>query len=454
MIRRPVWFALLLLVVAALACSPFAGNAQSSDNASPEIAETNTPPAIPTDIPGSQPTESPATDTTPAPVSPVPGSDDPNSTAAPTTEPVPTQAQTLSPDDFFAFNITLEQVAGGFDTPIGVTNAGDGSGRLFVVEKPGRIIIVEGGARRSAPFLDISNRVQSSGSEQGLLGLAFHPNYAQNGIFFVNYTGFGGVTIVSRFEVTDDPYLASPSSEVEILRQEQPAANHNGGQLAFGPDGYLYIGLGDGGGAGDQYGNAQNGGTLLGSLVRVDINVTPYAIPQGNPFVGIPSVLDEIWATGLRNPWRFSFDRATGDLYIADVGQDSYEEVSYQPANSPGGENFGWPITEGRHCYNPNPCDQNGLTLPVVEYSRSGPHCSVIGGYVYRGSRYSQINGVYVFSDWCSGTIWGLNTTPGAGWPVRELLLTNRQITSFGEGDDGELYVVDMQGTLYRIVAQ
>ena len=234
--------------------------------------------------------------------------------------------------------LELQLVAGGLETPVGLAHAGDGSGRLFVVEKVGRIRVFQDGELLAAPLLDISDRVGSAQSEQGLLGLAFHPGYAENGLFFVNYTDRQGATVVSRFSMAagwepDGPPAADPGSEVPLLKLDQPASNHNGGHLAFGPDGYLYIGTGDGGGSGDKYGNGQNGATLLGAMLRLDVDSgEPYTIPADNPFVGDPDIRDEIWAMGLRNPWRYSFDRLTGDLYIADVGQNLYEEVNLQPA--------------------------------------------------------------------------------------------------------------------------
>jgi glucose/arabinose dehydrogenase len=297
--------------------------------------------------------------------------------------------------------------------------------------------------------------VGSSGSEQGLLGLAFHPGYAQSGLFFVNYTDRAGDTVVSRFSLGADPARADPASEVVLLALEQPAANHNGGHLAFGPDGYVYIGTGDGGASGDRFGNGQNGATLLGAMLRLDVDGgEPYAVPPGNPFLDDPGVRDEIWAIGLRNPWRYSFDRLTGELYIADVGQNQYEEVNVQPAGSPGGENYGWPIMEASHCFpESQTCSQEGLILPVVEYDH-GQGCSVTGGYVYRGETFPSLRGIYLFGDYCSGRIWGLARSAGGTWQAAELAQTDLRISSFGEDEAGELYVLDMgNGVLYRIGA-
>jgi glucose/arabinose dehydrogenase len=354
-----------------------------------------------------------------------------------------------------AVELELVLVVAGLDTPVGIANAGDGSGRLFVLEKRGRIQVVRDGAVMSTPFLDITGRVGSSQNEQGLLGLAFHPDYAESGRFFANYTNRAGDTVVSRFSVAADPNRADPASEVVLLTLDQPAGNHNGGHLAFGPDGYLYIGTGDGGGAADQYRNGQNGQTLLGAMLRLEVNrAEPYAIPEGNPFVGNPNVRDELWAIGLRNPWRYSFDRLTGDLYIADVGQNMYEEVNFEPAGDPGGRNYGWPIMEGLHCFPADrPCERTGLTMPVREYDHT-QGCSVTGGYVYRGQEFPNLSGIYLFADYCSGRIWGLAFIDGE-WQVERLAREDVHISAFGEDEAGELYVVDMAGgQLFKLMAR
>lgn len=366
-------------------------------------------------------------------------------TAAPPT-PIPSQV------DLKRVKVELRLAAGGLNQPVGLAHAGDGSGRLFVIEKGGTIRIIQNGTVLPTPFLDIDDRVNSESSERGLLGLAFHPRYAENGYFYVNYSDVAGDTAVSRFSVTGDPNVADSTTEKLILALDQPAANHNGGHLAFGPDGYLYIGMGDGGRAGDAFGNAQNGATLLGDMLRLDVdNGDPYAIPPDNPFVNDPDVLDEIWAMGLRNPWRYSFDRLTGDLYIADVGQNTYEEVNIQAAASRGGENYGWPIMEGQHCYEAETCDSIGFVLPIVEYGRS-QGCTVIGGYVYRGPSFPAIYGVYFFGDFCSGLVWGLAQSNGK-WQAVRLLETGLQIVSFGEDEAGEIYLTDIaDGGVYQIV--
>jgi glucose/arabinose dehydrogenase len=353
--------------------------------------------------------------------------------------------------------VTLQTVTGGLDTPVGIANAGDGSGRLFILEKIGRIRVVQNGALAATPFLDISDRVGAGGSEQGLLGLAFHPRYVQNGFLFVNYTDRQGNTVVSRFSAQADPGRADPASEAVLLTLEQPASNHNGGHLAFGPDGYLYIGTGDGGGAGDRYDHGQNGQTLLGAMLRLDVDSQqPYALPESNPFAGVPGVRDEIWALGLRNPWRYSFDRLTGDLYIADVGQNMYEEVNFQPSSDPGGQNYGWPLMEGLHCFPADrACDRTGLTLPVREYDHT-QGCSVTGGYVYRGQEFPLLTGIYLFGDYCSGRIWGLVRSGASGdWQVAGLAQADVRLSAFGEDEQGELYLVDMGGgVLFKIIAR
>ena len=350
-------------------------------------------------------------------------------------------------------DLVLQQVDVGYIDPVVVTGAGDGSGRLFVVEQQGQILIVGGGA-----FLDISSLVDSSGNEQGLLGLAFHPDFESNGFFFVNYThdpvGSGpDVTRVSRFEVSaGDPDIADPSSETIILEIEQPAWNHNGGDLHFGPDGYLYIATGDGGGGRDQFQNAQNLGSLLGKLLRIDVDgAGPYEIPPDNPFVGQGNALDEIWAYGLRNPWRFSFDRFTGDLFIGDVGQTQVEEIDLQRASSAGGENYGWNCMEGDVTVNFNPCDGTPLTAPILVYNHD-LGCSVTGGYLYRGD-IGGLNGRYVFGDFCTGVIWFASANAGM-WSAEVFLDTTIKISSFGEDDHGELFVLDHNGgVVYRFVS-
>jgi len=362
--------------------------------------------------------------------------------------------------------LELVPVASGLSTPVVVTNAGDGSNRLFIVEKVGRIRIVENGALLATPFLDIDPIVNSGGSEQGLLGLAFHPNYTGTGYFYVNYTDSSGDTVVSRFSVTaGDPNIADPGSEFEIISIVQPFTNHNGGQIEFGPDGYLYIGMGDGGSGGDPGDRAQNLAVLLGKMLRIDIdNSDPpldYRIPADNPFVGASGAAEEIWAYGLRNPWRFSFDRTTGDLFIGDVGQNLYEEIDFQPASSAGGENWGWRCYEATHPYNTSGCGPIGeYDMPILEYSHSSGRCSVTGGYRYRGVLAPGLRGAYLFGDYCSGDVWaGVYDEMGGTWSSVDLNFTENlfSLRTFGEDEQGNVYlsagstvyVINELGTLF-----
>ena len=348
--------------------------------------------------------------------------------------------------------VNLRPVVEGLDRPVVVAHAGDGSGRLFIAQQGGEILVFDGTRLLPVPFLDLSSSV-SSGSEQGLLGLAFHPNYETNGLFYVNLTDAAGDTQILRFTVSADANVADPGSVVPLLSVDQPFANHNGGQLVFGPDGKLWIGLGDGGSAGDPGNRAQSGSTLLGKILRIDVDQgVPYGIPLDNPFVADPAVRDEIWALGLRNPWRFSFDRLTGDLFIADVGQNAWEEVSFEPVTSGGGRNYGWRRMEGAHCFNPaSNCDDGSLVLPILEYSHS-LGCSITGGYRYRGAEMPERFGTYFFGDFCSGRIWGgIENVETGTWTSTELLDSELLISTFGEDERGELYAADLNGTLYRL---
>ncbi len=350
-----------------------------------------------------------------------------------------------APDD-----LTLVPVADGFDFPLAIRNAGDGSGRLFVVEQGGQIWIVDDGVVSLTPFLDISDRVQAGG-EEGLLGLAFHPDYESNGFFYVNYTRDGSPgleTVIERYSASaGDPDVADPDSDFLVLEIDQPYAPHNGGDIHFGPDGYLYIGLGDGG----DFATAQDLGSLLGKMLRIDVDGgTPYAIPADNPFVGVPGALDEIWAWGFRNPFRWSFDRATGDMLIGDVGEKLWEEIDFLPAESPGGENFGWPCREGAHDFMPGgPTCGGPLVDPVLEYSHDFG-CSVIGGYVYRGGAIPGLVGTYIYNDWCSGVTWlATETGPGIWESTPWDPFPTFGVVGYGEGEDGELYVV-VYGSISR----
>ena len=352
--------------------------------------------------------------------------------------------------------VGLQEVASGLSFPLYLTAPPGDLARLFIVEKTGAIRIVRDGVLLPAPFLDLAGRV-STGAEQGLLGLAFDPAYADNGRFVVHYTDVGGTTTVSAFRVAaDDTDRADPASETVLLTVEQPFENHNGGQIVFGPDGMLYIGLGDGGGGGDPGGRGQSLTDLLGAILRVDVRSgTSYTVPADNPFAGRPDARGELWSVGLRNPWRFSFDGATGDLYIADVGQNAWEEVDVVTAAQGAGRgaNFGWSITEGRHCYASPACDPAQFTLPLVEY----PHaqgCSVTGGFVYRGAAIPALQGHYFYADYCQGWVRSFRLQDGQAvepqqWPT---LAPGGAVPSFGQDAAGELYVLSTEGRVFRIV--
>ena len=332
---------------------------------------------------------------------------------------------------------------GSVELPVQVTNAGDGSGRLFVVEQKGRIRVVSDGGLLSTPFLDISDQVACCG-EQGLLSVAFPPNYAKKGHFYVNYTNAQGDTEIVRYGLSSDPNVADPESAELILLIDQPDVIHNGGHMEFGPkDGYLYIGTGDGGPIRDPDNRGQDPDTLLGKLLRIDVEsgVSPYAIPDDNPFARTSGYLGEIWALGLRNPWGFAFDSRTGDLFIGDVGGGEFEEINYQPASSTGGENYGWAIMEGLHCFDSDSCDTSGLTEPVAEYPHS-QGCAVVGGTVYRGLRFTSLQGIYFYADFCSGRIWGLRRI-GDHWQSGLVYDAPFLISAIGEDEDGNLYVTN-----------
>ena len=351
--------------------------------------------------------------------------------------------------------ITVQQELTVGDRSVHITNAGDGSGRLFVVEQPGRIRVIRDDTLLPAPFLDISSRV-ATGGEQGLLSVAFPPGYARKGHFYVSYIrqADGASVIARHFLTPGNPDVANANREEILLTVEQPFASHNAGLIAFGPDGYLYVSLGDGGSGNDFLDNGQNTDSLLGKMLRIDVEsgAFPYAVPSDNPFVGLGGHREEIWALGFRNPWRFSFDRDSGDLYIADVGHNGWEEVNVQPASGRGGENYGWNVMEGSQCFRALFCDRTGLTLPAYEYSHLFG-CSIIGGFVYRGSDYPCLQGTYLYSDFCTGGVWGLKQVGGV-WQSRLLTGTSLEIVSFGEDEDGELYALDLNGGVYGISAQ
>lgn len=362
--------------------------------------------------------------------------------------PVTTRNSAPNPADY-----RLVEIVSGFTRPLYVIHAGDESERLFVVEQGGRIWILQNGILQSQPFLDVSSLVSRDANERGLLGLAFHPDYAENGYFFINYTDVNGDTVVARYSVSaDDPNVADTNSAVTLLQVDQPYGNHNGGHLVFGPDGYLYIGLGDGGSQNDPQGNGQNPHTLLGSILRIDVNGEEgYSIPDDNPFADGTQGAPEVWAYGLRNPWRFTFDRATGDLYIADVGQNRYEEINFEPADSPGGVNYGWNIYEGRHPFTGSAAPAN-MVLPVAEYDHS-QGISVTGGYVYRGAELPDLQGVYFYADYATGRIWGLYRDTNGNWQNVIFRDSGLTISSFGEDEAGELYIVDHGGRVFRLEA-
>ncbi|HEY3232073.1 MAG TPA: PQQ-dependent sugar dehydrogenase [Roseiflexaceae bacterium] len=355
--------------------------------------------------------------------------------------------------------------------PITIAHAGDGSGRLFVVEQPGRIMIYNGTQLLPTAFLNITSIVNSGDSEQGLLGLAFDPQYTTNGYFYVDYinkSSTEGATVVARYHVSaSNPNVADSSPPTTLLTITQPQTNHNGGQLQFGPGGYLYISTGDGGNGDDAgpghnpaIGNAQDRNSLLGKILRIDVHNNntadglPYDIPPSNPFAndGNPNTRGEIWAYGLRNPWRFTFDRQTGDMFIGDVGQGTWEEIDFQPGASTGGENYGWRCKEGDEPFTSDShCASETFVTPIFVYDHSQGRCSVTGGYRYRGTRYLQLVGTYFYADYCGGQIWGA-TRSGANWTTTPLLDSSALISTFGEDDSGELYLADRtSGKIYRI---
>jgi len=364
--------------------------------------------------------------------------------------PTETSAPPAGPTNATAFpdasRYKWTAVVSGLVSPIDIQFPDDGTGRMFILEQAGRIRIAENNQLVATPFLDLTDRVGSAGNEQGLLGLAFDPKFKDNGYFYVNYTDTNGNTVIARFKANGD--TADPASEKALIHVNQPFPNHNGGVLTFGPDGYLYAGLGDGGSAGDPFGNGQNKNVLLGKILRIDVEHGDlYTVPSDNPFG------NEIWAYGLRNPWRISFDKSTGDLYIADVGQDNWEEVDFLPAGSPGGSNFGWNFTEGNHHYTGQPPAALQITHPVAEYSHADGSCSITGGYVYRGQM-PEWQGIYLYGDFCTGKISGLirPSDPSSGtWQSQALFASGASITTFGQDPSGEVYFADRRGTIYRL---
>jgi glucose/arabinose dehydrogenase len=358
-----------------------------------------------------------------------------------------------------SFDLTLEKVADGFDRPIFVADPADGSERLFVVEQGGTVRILRDGEVDPEPFLDMSEMLDTDYMEQGLLGLAFDPEFERNGRLYVGYTAATSSTgsdigdnSIARLTVSgDDPDRVDPSTAEVLIAVPDPFGNHNGGEVIFGPDGYLYAAMGDGGAAGDPQRNGQNPQTLLGSILRIDVRGDEgYAIPADNPFADGVEGRPEIWAYGLRNPWRFSFDRETNDMWIADVGQDWIEEINFLPAGSPGGANFGWRAMEGSSCYEEEDCDTSEYVLPVAEYTHD-EGCSVTGGYVYRGEAIPELDGVYLLGDYCVGAIWGVGKDASGNWVRSGPVQTGLNISSFGEDADGNVYLTASDGALYRI---
>lgn len=348
-------------------------------------------------------------------------------------------------------DVSLVRVWRGLSSPTHLTHAGDGSGRLFVCEKTGRLLVIKYGQVLPTPFLDLRGKVGSV-SEGGLLSVAFPPGFAAKQYFYVSYTDVRGDSVIERYHVSADQDRANASSGEVILTLDQPYGNHNGGLIEFGPDGYLYIGLGDGGGSGDPLENGQDPSNWFGTILRIDVEgpTSPYGVPASNPFVGVPGHEDEIWAYGLRNPWRFSFDRSTGDLYIADVGQNAWEEINFQPAGDPGGQNYGWDMYEGTHVYEP-PANPAGITFPVWEYDHATSGHSVTGGFVYRGPDFPALDGIYVYGDFEYGQVWGLRR-PAAVWENHLFADTPYLISSFGEDEAGEVYMVRYEGEIYQVV--
>ncbi len=379
----------------------------------------------------------------------------PTNTQIAITPTVPVTSVPSFPD---TANFQWSQIASGLAFPVALSNAGDGSGRIFILEKKGLVRVLSNGQLLAIPFLDIRDRAGSKGSEQGLLGIAFHPDFKQNGFFYVDYTNNNGDTTISRFSA--DPsaapadQVADAGSEKILLTVKQPFANHNGGHILFGPDGMLYIGMGDGGSGGDPNGNGQSLQTLLGKILRIDVNNDdPYAIPPGNPFAS-GGGLAEIWAYGLRNPWAFSFDAQTGDLFIADVGQDQWEEIDFLPAGfAEVPANFGWNIKEGTHPYKETASPPADLIDPVFEYSHD-LGCSITGGGVYRGKNLPAFNGIYIYADYCAGTIWGLIHQADGSWQNQTLFETGLKITGFGTDESGEIYFVTQEDGVFELAAK
>ncbi len=379
-----------------------------------------------------------------------------------------------------SISLSSELVSDGFKKPVFVISYPTDASILYVVEQAGKIIVLDSGQKKSEPFFNINKRVVNPfrpGDERGLLGFAFHPDYENNKKFYINYIDNDGHTIVSEF-IAQSKYKADHNSERVLLKLEQPYGNHNGGHIEFGKDGYLYIAIGDGGAAGDPLDSGQDLTSLFGKVIRIDINGSPYSIPKSNPFYGIKNAREEVWAWGLRNVWRFSFDKKTGDIYYGDVGQNKWEEVNFEPASSSGGNNYGWRQMEASYCFEPKEnCKRDGMVLPIIEYPNDAYHpafalgrknqlnvegCSVTGGYVYRGKKLKGFEGVYFFGDYCSGNIWSFKVIDGKANEFKnrteEINIADGEFTnyisSFGQDADGEIYIVDYNGAVYKIIAK
>lgn len=371
--------------------------------------------------------------------------------AAQDTEPVTTREAAPDPS---AISLTL--VANGFFRPVLLTNAGDDTGRLFILEQNGRIWIYLDGQILPQAFLDLTDRVSQSVtrgySELGLLGLAFPPDFADTGVFYIHYNDRNNRTTLSQFNLSDDPNIGDPASEVVLLTLNQPFPNHNGGEIAFGPnDGYLYIGLGDGGSAGDPLDTGQNPSDWFGSILRIAVTGDgTYTVPEDNPSSSREGFAPEVWSYGLRNPYRFSFDSATGDMYIADVGQNVWEEINFQPAESVGGENYGWSDYEASAAYSTSAVPTD-MTYPVAEYRHEAGRCSVTGGYVYRGASVPELQGVYLYGDYCSGETWATWRNTDGEWQTELFVSVGENVTGFGQDEAGEIYIVTYNGDIYRI---
>ncbi len=378
------------------------------------------------------------------------------------------------------YKLGSKLVAGGFTKPLYVTSHPTDLNHLYVLEQHGKIKIIKNGTVQKSPFLDLTNQVHTPrlpGDERGLLGFALHPHFSENNRFYINYVNKKGFTIISELTSDNVGLIADPSSERVLFSLKQPFSNHNGGHLAFGLDGFLYISVGDGGKSGDPNNAGQSLNTYFGKILRIDVDSgIPYGVPKTNPFISTSEAKGEIWALGLRNVWRFSFDSETGDLYLGDVGQNKWEEINFQPGSSSGGENYGWKIMEGNHCFHPEVnCDTSGLTLPIFEYPNDANYmrtltgmdqpevdgCSVTGGYVYRGNKIPGLVGTYVFGDYCSGNIWSFRVKNGHVYEFQNRTteinlgggIHTSNISSFGQDASGELYIVDYNGEIYKLVS-